>query len=70
MKKEAELVMKLFWWKRIKSLKMTIKWQKNFTPISIENKYTIQQNIPSSDPVDKAIMKFQFHPSILLINVK
>ena len=35
-----------------------------------ENKYTIQQNIPSSDPVDKAIMKFQFHPSILLINVK
>ena len=35
-----------------------------------ENKYTIQQDIPSSDPVDKAIMKFQFHPSILLINVK
>ena len=27
----------------------------------IENKYTIQKNIPSSEPIDKAIMKFQFH---------
>ena len=35
-----------------------------------ENKYTIQQNIPSSEPIDKTVMKFQFHPSILLINVK
>ena len=35
-----------------------------------ENKYTIQKNIPSVEPTDKAIMKFQFHPSILLIKRK
>ena len=35
-----------------------------------ENKYTIQKNIPSSEPIDKAIMKFPFHPSILLIKSK
>ena len=35
-----------------------------------ENEYTIQKNIPSSEPIDKAIMKFQFHPSILLIKSK
>ena len=35
-----------------------------------ENKYTIQKNIPSVEPIDKAIMKFQFHPSILLIKIK
>ena len=35
-----------------------------------ENKYTIQKNIPSSETIDKAIMKFQFHPSILLIKSK
>ena len=32
-----------------------------------KNKYAIQKNIPSSEPIDKAINKFQFHPSILLI---
>ena len=32
-----------------------------------ENEYTIQKNIPSSEPTDKAIIKFQCHPSILLI---
>ena len=32
-----------------------------------ENEYTIQKNIPSSKPIDKAIIKFQCHPSILLI---
>ena len=31
-----------------------------------ENKYKIQKNIPSSKPIDKAIMKSQLHPSILL----
>ena len=35
-----------------------------------ENKYSIQKNIPSSEPIDKTIMKFQFHPSILLIKSK
>ena len=35
-----------------------------------ENKYTIQKNIPSSAPIDKAIIKIQFHPSILLIKSK
>ena len=35
-----------------------------------ENKYTIQKNIPSSKPIDKAIIKIQFHPSILLIKSK
>ena len=35
-----------------------------------ENKYTIQKNIPSSEPIDKVIMKFQFHPSIPLIKSK
>ena len=34
-----------------------------------ENKYTVQKNIPS-EPIDKAIIKFQFHPSILLIRSK
>ena len=38
----------------------------------IENEYTIQRNIPSSEPIDKKLlgMKFQFHPSILLIKSK
>ena len=35
-----------------------------------ENEYTIQENISSSEPIDKAIMKFQFYPSILLIKSK
>ena len=35
-----------------------------------ENKYTNQKNIPSFQPIDKAIMKFQLHPSILLIKSK
>ena len=35
-----------------------------------ENKYTIQKNIPSSEPIDKAIMKFQFHSSIQLIKIE
>ena len=35
-----------------------------------ENKYTIQKNIPSSELIDNAIMKFQFHPSIPLIKSK
>ena len=35
-----------------------------------ENKYAVQKNIPSSEPIDKAIIKFQFHPSILLIRSK
>ena len=35
-----------------------------------ENKHTVQKNIPSSEPIDKAIIKFQFHPSILLIRSK
>ena len=35
-----------------------------------ENKYSIQKNIPSSKPIDKTIMKFQFHPSVLLIKSK
>ena len=35
-----------------------------------ENKYTIQKNITSSEPIDKAIMKFHFHPSILFIKSK
>ena len=35
-----------------------------------ENEYTIQKNIPSSEPIDKAIMLFRFHPSILLIKSK
>ena len=34
-----------------------------------ENKYTVQKNIPS-EPIDKAIIKFQFHPSILLTRSK
>ena len=34
------------------------------------NKYTIQKNITSSEPIDKGIMKFQFHPSIVLIESK
>ena len=52
---------------------MTMKWQKSFTPINLaltENKYTIQKNKPSSEPIDQAIMKFHFHPSILLIKSK
>ena len=35
-----------------------------------ENKCTIQKNVPSSKPVDQAIMKFQVYPSILLIKSK
>ena len=35
-----------------------------------EKKYSIQKNIPSSKPIDKAITKFQFHASILLIKTK
>ena len=35
-----------------------------------ENEYTIQENISSSKPIDKAIMKFQFYPTILLIKSK
>ena len=35
-----------------------------------ENKYTIQKNIPSSEPIDKVIMKFHFHPNIPLIKRK
>ena len=35
-----------------------------------ENKYTIQKSIPSSEPIDKAVMKFQFHLSILPIKSK
>ena len=35
-----------------------------------ENEYTIQKNILSSEPIDKAIMKLQFHPSIILIKSK
>ena len=35
-----------------------------------ENKYTIQKNIPSSELIDNAIMKFQFHPSIPLVKSK
>ena len=35
-----------------------------------ENKYTIQKNIPSSEPIDKVIMKFHFHPNIPLIKMK
>ena len=34
---------------------MTMKWQKSFTPINLaltENKYTIQKNKPSSEPID------------------
>ena len=31
-----------------------------------KNKYAIQKKISSSEPIDKAIMKFQFHSSILL----
>ena len=56
---------------------MTMKCQKSCTSISIvsslgitENEYTIQKNIPSSEPIDKAIMKLQFHPSIILIKSK
>ena len=40
------------------------------SPGITENKYTIQKKTPSSEPVDKAIMKFQFHPSIVLIKSK
>ena len=36
----------------------------------IENKYTILKNIPSSEPINNAIMKFQFHPSTLFIKSK
>ena len=35
-----------------------------------ENKYTNQKNITSFQPIDKAIMTFQLHPSILLIKSK
>ena len=35
-----------------------------------ENHYRIQKNTPSSEPIDTAIMKFQIHPSILLIKSK
>ena len=58
---------------------MKMKCQQSFTPISVvlqalqasqKNKFTIQRNIPLSDPIDKAIMKFQFHPSILLMKTK
>ena len=56
MKKEAGLVMNLFCWES--SLGIT------------EDKYTIKKNIPSPKPIDKAIIKFQFHPSILLIKSK
>ena len=35
-----------------------------------ENKYTIQKNIPSSEPIDKVIMKFHFHPNIPLIKMQ
>ena len=31
-----------------------------------KNKYAIQKKISSSEPIDKAIMEFQFHSSILL----
>ena len=34
-----------------------------------ENEYTIQENISSSEPVDKTIIKF-IYPSILLIKSK
>ena len=34
-----------------------------------ENEYTVQKNIPS-EPIDKAITKFQFYPSILLTRSK
>ena len=54
-----------------------MKCQKSCTSISIvsslgitENEYTIQKNIPSSEPIDKAIMKLQFYPSIILIKSK
>ena len=41
------------------------------SPLDITgNKYTIQENIPYSEPIDKANMKFQFHPSFLLIKSK
>ena len=35
-----------------------------------ENKYASQKNIPYSEPIDKAIMKFQFCPSIVPIKGK
>ena len=78
MKKEADLVMKKLL-EKDKIFKDDNEMAKEFhsyfnsivSSLGItENKYTIQQNTPSSEPVDKAIMKFQFHPIILLINVK
>ena len=35
-----------------------------------EIKYTFKKDKPSSEPIDKTIMKFQLHPSILLIKSK
>ena len=35
-----------------------------------ENKYIIEKSITSSEPIDKPIMKFQFHPSILILKSK
>ena len=35
-----------------------------------ENKYIIEKSTTSSEPIDKPIMKFQFHPSILILKSK
>ena len=35
-----------------------------------ENKQIIEKSITSSEPIDKLIMKFQFHPSILILKSK
>ena len=35
-----------------------------------KNRYIIEKNVCSSELIDKGIMKFQFHPSILLIKSK
>lgn len=35
-----------------------------------ENKYIIEKSITSSEPIDKPIMKLQFHPSILILKSK
>ena len=51
---------------------MKMKCQQSFTPISVvlqalqasqKNKFTIQRNIPLSDPIDKAIMKTKINTS-------
>ena len=56
-----------------------MKLQKSLTPISIvlscslgitETKYTIQKNMPSSEPIDKTIINFNSVFSILLIKSK